>query len=154
MGAISGRRPNARSKDRGAVLLEMAMTLPLLLLVAVGIFEFGRAYETWQVLTNAAREGARMAVLPNAVTDDIEARVTDYLQAGQVPNPGTATVSVTAATINAGATPVSTSVVTVSYPFNFVFLNPIARLVLRTLSLGAAPLTITSTAEMRNESPF
>ena len=52
--------------ERGAALLEAAITLPMLLLVAVGIFEFGRAYQTWQILTNAAREGARMAVLTDA----------------------------------------------------------------------------------------
>ena len=34
------------STDRGAALLEVALTLPLLLLVTVGIFEFGRAYQT------------------------------------------------------------------------------------------------------------
>ena len=41
-------------------------------MVAVGIFEFGRAYQTWQVLTNAAREGARVAVLPNAAAGAAE----------------------------------------------------------------------------------
>ena len=55
---------NLRS-ERGTAILETALTLPLLLLVSVGIFEFGRAYQTWQVITNAAREGARVAVLPN-----------------------------------------------------------------------------------------
>jgi Flp pilus assembly protein TadG len=49
------------SGERGTALIETAMTLPLLLLVSVGIFEFGRAFQTWQVLTNAAREGARLA---------------------------------------------------------------------------------------------
>ena len=50
--------------EKGAALVEAAVTIPLLLLVSVGIFEFGRAYQTWQVITNAAREGARVAVLP------------------------------------------------------------------------------------------
>jgi len=44
------------SGERGTALIETAMTLPLLLLVSVGIFEFGRAFQTWQILTNAARE--------------------------------------------------------------------------------------------------
>ncbi len=42
-----------RSK-RGAALVEAAMVIPILLLISAGIFEFGRAYQTWQVLTNAA----------------------------------------------------------------------------------------------------
>ena len=49
--------------EKGAALLEAAITVPIILLISVGIFEFGRAYQTWQVLTNAAREGARMAVI-------------------------------------------------------------------------------------------
>ena len=68
--------------ERGTALLETALTLPLLLLVTVGIFEFGRAYQTWQVLTNAAREGARLAVLPNPAAGAVTARVRSYLTAG------------------------------------------------------------------------
>ena len=70
----------------GAALLEVALTLPLLLLVAVGIFEFGRAYQTWQILTNAAREGARIAVLPGIDDDAVEERVQQYLAAGLIPD--------------------------------------------------------------------
>src|SRR5207237_26452 len=65
--------------DRGAALIEMALTLPLMLLVSAGIFEFGRAYQTWQVLTNAAREGARIAVLPGTTDANITARVRPYI---------------------------------------------------------------------------
>ena len=57
---MTKKRCARTNSERGAALLEVALTLPLLLLVAVGIFEFGRAYQTWQVLTNAAREGARL----------------------------------------------------------------------------------------------
>jgi len=71
--------------ERGQALLETAMTLPLLLLVSVSIFEFGRAYQTWQVLTNAAREGARVAVLPNATVSDAQTRVSAYMTSGQLP---------------------------------------------------------------------
>src|SRR5260370_29863718 len=78
--------------EEGTAMLETALTLPLLLVVSVGIFEFGRAYQTWQVLTNAAREGARVAVLPNQVAGAAEARVRQYLLSGQLPNPADATV--------------------------------------------------------------
>src|SRR4029434_1742371 len=53
------------TSERGQALIEVALTLPLVLLVAVGIFEFGRAYQTWQILPNVAREGARVAVTPS-----------------------------------------------------------------------------------------
>jgi Flp pilus assembly protein TadG len=45
---------------RGAQLLELALVLPLLLLLAVGILDFGTAYNLRQILNNAAREGARV----------------------------------------------------------------------------------------------
>jgi len=132
--------------------METALTLPLLLLVSVGIFEFGRAYQTWQILTNAAREGARVAILPNSTVADVQSRVTAYMQSGQLPDYANATISVDQAqTVNIGATTASASVVTVQYPFNFVVLNPVANLVARGSTLGGAALTLTASAEMRNE---
>ena len=138
------------ASERGQALLETALTLPLVLLVAVSIFEFGRAYQTSQVLTNAAREGARVAVLPNANPADVQARVVAYMRGGQLGNAGSATVSVNqTATMSIGATTASASVVTVNYPFSFLVLNPVANMVRRG-SLGA-PLTMVARAEMRNE---
>ena len=136
---------------RGTALMETALTLPLLLLVSVSIFEFGRAYQTWQVLTNAAREGARVAILPNSTVSDVQSRVTAYMQSGQLPDYAGATISVDQnQTVSIGASTASASVVTVAYPFNFIVLNPVAQLVSRGSTLGGA-LTLTASAEMRNE---
>jgi len=132
--------------------METALTLPLLLLVSVSIFEFGRAYQTWQILTNAAREGARVAVLPNSTVGDVQSRVTAYMQSGQLPDYASATISVDQnQTISIGAGNASASVVTIAYPFNFMVLNPVAQLVAPASTLGGAALTLTATAEMRNE---
>jgi Flp pilus assembly protein TadG len=131
--------------------METALTLPLLLLVSVSIFEFGRAYQTWQVLTNAAREGARVSVLPNAAAGDVKQRVIDYMRAGQLPDCDVSCVSVDQSqTMSIGAGTASASVVTVAYPFNFIVLNPVAQLVTKGSTLGGA-LTLTASAEMRNE---
>lgn len=139
------------SSERGTAILETALTLPLLLLVSVSIFEFGRAYQTWQVLTNAAREGARVAVLPNALAADVRARAVAYMTSGQLPNAGSATVDVNqSATISIGAATATASLVTVSYPFQFIVLQPVARLVVAGATLGT-PFTLTAAAEMRNE---
>jgi len=143
---------NLRS-ERGTAILETALTLPLLLLVSVGIFEFGRAYQTWQVLTNAAREGARVAVLPSSVAGAPELRVRAYLKSGQIPNYAdpAITVNVTAGSVDLGAgTSASTSIVTVNYPFNFIVLQPVARLLVSGSQVGSA-VTLTTRAEMRNE---
>jgi Flp pilus assembly protein TadG len=147
-------RRHARRNERGSVLLEMAMTLPLLLLVTVGIFELGRAYQTQQILTNAAREGARMAVLPGASTSNIQTRVKQYLSDGLLSNAANATVSVNStATIPMGASTVSASIVTVSYPYQFTVLGPVARLVKRGTTLGSA-IVLSAASEMRNETQF
>lgn len=54
----------------GQALVEMAIILPLLLLLVIGIFEFGRAMYTKNTLTHAARAGARTAVVtPNLAPD-------------------------------------------------------------------------------------
>lgn len=132
-------------------MVEVALTLPLLLLVSVGIFEFGRAFQTWQVLTNAAREGARLAVVPNAVPGIVQTRVGDYLRDGQLPNAAGATVSVNRnAVLSIGGTNASASVVTISYPFEFMVLQPVANLVVNGTTLGT-PIAISASAEMRNE---
>lgn len=137
--------------ERGQALLETALTLPLLLLVSVSIFEFGRAYQTWQVLTNAAREGARVAVLPNTPAADVRARAVASMTSGQLPNAASATVDVDQnTTISIGATTATASLVTVSYPFQFIVLQPVARLVVTGSALGT-PFTLTAAAEMRNE---
>jgi Flp pilus assembly protein TadG len=143
-----------RKDERGSALVELAITLPLLLLVSVGIFEFGRAFQTWQVLTNAAREGARVAVLPNSDPANVESRVRQYMQDGQLGMYSAASVAVNNdATVSIGTGTVSASQVTVVYPFNFMVLNPIAKLVVPNSTLGGAAISMTAAAAMRNESP-
>jgi Flp pilus assembly protein TadG len=133
--------------QRGAALLETAITLPIILLVSVAIFEFGRAYQTWQVLTNAAREGARVAVLPDYTDTDVTTTVRNYLNGGRLPNAAGAAINVVR-NVPFGTT--TASRVTVNYPFQFMVLGPVARLVQRNSTAGA-PLTMSSSALMRNE---
>jgi len=142
-----------RNSERGAAIIETAITLPLLLLVSVGIFEFGRAFQTWQVMTNAAREGARVAVLPNPAVGAAEARVRTYLKNGGLNNGPSVGVAINNVTIPMGATNVQGSRVAVNYPFTFIVLQPVAQLIVRG-SLTGAPITMTAVAEMRNETQF
>jgi len=60
----------------GQALVEMAFILPILLLLVLGIFEFGRAMYTKNSLTNAARAAARAAVVTSSITTD-SAKVKD-----------------------------------------------------------------------------
>jgi Flp pilus assembly protein TadG len=136
--------------EKGAALLEAAITLPIILLISVGIFEFGRAYQTWQVLTNAAREGARMAVINGTTDAAVTARVRAYMQAGSLPNYATATVTVTRGVVLTAAD--TASKIQINYPFQFMVLNPVVRLVAPSDTKTGAPITMQSSALMRNES--
>ena len=65
------RRPaNGHAPDRGSVAVEFALLLPMLLLIVFGIIDFGRALNAQITLTQAAREGARLAAVnqPNVVS--------------------------------------------------------------------------------------
>ena len=144
---------NTPNRERGSAMVETAICIPLLLVLMVGIFEVGRAYQTWQVLTNAAREGARMAVMPSPTTADTTALVREYMANGQLTKAATASVVVDeGASINVNGTPVSASMVTVDYPFEFIMLQPIVRLVSPGATVGG-PITMHATAIMRNEAP-
>ena len=81
-----------RSRERGSAMVEAAITIPLLLVLMVGIFEVGRAYQTWQVLTNAAREGARFAVTPSGTSANATALIRQFMTDGQLPYSATAAV--------------------------------------------------------------
>ena len=135
--------------QKGAALLETAITIPLILAVCVAIFEFGRAYQTWQVLTNAAREGARVAILAETTDAQVTTAVRTYMQSGQLPKYDTATVSVER-TVPFGAN--TASKVTVTYPFDFTVLNPVMRLLNSEATAGKGATMMTSSALMRNES--
>jgi Flp pilus assembly protein TadG len=83
-------RPSMRLRThrrRAAVVVETALVLNVMLLVILGVFEYGRIVMLRQLLQNAAREGARMAVVgtastPDTTTTQIQTAVTSFL-AGQ-----------------------------------------------------------------------
>ena len=142
--------PAARPvNERGAALLETAVTLPIILMICVGIFEFGRAYQTWQVLTNAAREGARVAVYQGH--DGPRGRDRGALvswRPRRLGNAGTAPIAVNRKVALGSNTGTE---VTIQYPFSFILLDPAVRFV-RPASTTGAPLTMSAVAIMRNES--
>jgi Flp pilus assembly protein TadG len=140
-----------RKNDRGAAMIEMALTLPLLLLLSVSVFEFGRAFQTWQVLTNATREGARVASLPGTSDTAVSTRVQEYLAAGQLPSASFSSILIARdVMISIGGVDKSASRVTVNYPFEFMVLQPVAGLVVPGTDVGE-PITLSVSATMRNE---
>ena len=78
----------ASRKSRGQSLVEFALVFPIAMLILMAVFDVGRAVFVYNGLTNAAREGARLA----AVNQDeglIEDRVTDMTFGNAVSNLGT-----------------------------------------------------------------
>lgn len=135
--------------ERGAALLEAAITVPIILLISVGIFEFGRAYQTWQVLTNASREGARLAVIVGTPDADVRTRVNQYLTGGGLSSVPDANIVVNRSVVFTGTT--TGSRVQVNYPFQFMVLNPVIRLIAPSDTTGQGTYTMTASTLMRNE---
>lgn len=71
------------SDRRGSALVEFALVIPLLLLLFAGIVDFAFLFQRYQILTNAVREGARIAVLPaNLGEATVSGRVREYVREG------------------------------------------------------------------------
>jgi Flp pilus assembly protein TadG len=65
---------NRKRGERGAAAVEFALITSILLMLLFGIFEYGRTFSEIEVLTSAAREGARVAAV-RGTPSEIEQRV-------------------------------------------------------------------------------
>ena len=75
-GRVSARRLRSQS---GEALVEMALVLPILIVLSMGMLDFGRAFHMKSLMDQAAREGARVAVVTAPDEDVVKGRVTDLL---------------------------------------------------------------------------
>lgn len=123
------RRRRALGNDRGAELIELAIVLPLLLLVFAAIIDFGFLFQRYEVLVNAAREGARLGVLEGYTQTDVDARVAAYLQSAGLTVTGDPTDVAYSNVSLPGGRLVRVVTVTVTYPAEFLNLGPFASFV-------------------------
>ena len=126
------RNRKTRKNEKGQSMVEFALVVPLLLFLVVGIFEFGRAWMTKNLVTGAAREAVRMY----AVKDDTataRARADQILSSGGLDN------------TRAGFYP-SQSDNTVSYRITYDFPTVIVGFI-----PGLDNITLSSTTTMRKE---
>jgi Flp pilus assembly protein TadG len=138
-----------QKKERGAALIEAAVTIPIILLITVAVFDLGKAYQTWQVLTNAAREGARVSVIASKTDDQVRQVVEQYVEAGRLPVDSTHALTINLErSIEFGGN--NASRITVSYGFKFMVLGPIMKMVDDSSDQSNA-VTIGAVAVMRNE---
>jgi len=128
------------SDPTGAAAVEFALVLPLLVMILFGIVEFAAAWHARQLITNAAREGARTAVIGNAMMPaaELEDSVRQVVERSAGPMIDLLNLTVTMEGV--GVATSETAAVTLDYIY-----TPLVGLVLR------APITLSTTAVMRNE---
>lgn len=117
----AARDGRSRRAERGQSLVEMALAVPILLLILAAVIDASRIFDALIVLTNAAREGARFATLqedPPPTDEEIEAMVVqDVIGSGtNISQMNDASLVVVAV-----VTDVTEARVTVSYPFPLWF---------------------------------
>ena len=78
---------NGRRRS-GTAVVELAVVLPLLMLLLLGIWEYGRMIQVAQILSNSAREGARQAATGNKTAAQVDTGVKNYLIAAGITTTG------------------------------------------------------------------
>jgi len=77
---------NLLKRKTGQSIVEFALVLPVLLLILMGIIEFGRLLETTNVLTSAAREGVRVAAVTAPDASQVNNAAQNILTANNISN--------------------------------------------------------------------
>jgi hypothetical protein len=136
--------------ERGAELIELALVLPILLLMFAAIMDFALVFQRFLVVSNAAREGARIAVLPGYGETDVQNRVTEYVRNGTGDATLTPTAALEAIEIDPGdAAPFSAAQVTVSMTHSYLLMGAVSGL----LGGGSwTSITLAARSTMRIES--
>ena len=126
--------------------MEASLVLLIVFMFLDAVLEFGRAYNIYHIMTNAAREGARYAVAPPAgtttlpTTSQVQDQVNSFLSSGGVSG-STVTVSTIKETVN-GAD-MDLTLVQVTTPYTFF--------VPQLLGISNGTINLTTSSEMRNE---
>ena len=113
-----------RRAEEGAELIEFMIVFPILMLILAGIMDFGMLLRNYEVVTNAAREGARVAVLDGYATSDVETRIDEYLAAAGISGAHTVAVDTVPVTTSAGT--FTARSVTLNYTYQFTVLSGFA----------------------------
>ncbi len=141
------------AEERGVELVEAAFVLPLLLALLLGIVWMGHAYNVYETITRAAREGARYAGAPTCATcgntlpssAQVQTVVNNALSAGSLDPSKVKNYSFQqGVTLNPGGDPPETGVV-VSFGYPVQLAIPFT-------PLSATSITISTQVQMRRES--
>jgi len=139
--------------NRGAEIAEFALLLPLLCFICFGVIEVSSFVRVHQVINNAAREGARLATLPenlpngqNDPVPGIKAAVVAYAQNNGLSTfaAGNVTVVQNLVITPASGAPFPASRVTVTYPYSVLYIPGM------TYSTMPGTVNLKATVEFRN----
>ena len=131
MATAPGRSAGGRRRrDEGAALAEFALVIPFLVLLLVGIIEFGAALNHQISVQGAAREGARMLALRNSA-GAVETAVHNSAGIADI-------TSITQTPCPAGTTSTSTAQARVVVQSSFTFSIPFVTLGTRTITAAAS----------------
>ncbi len=109
--------PGRLRGERGASAVEFALIVPLLVLLVLGIAEFGHAFQVQGTLSAAAREGARAMALQN----DPAAARTAARNAASALSPSLTNAQIAITPASCPTTGVTANVrVTISYPMPYL----------------------------------
>ncbi|MCW2838028.1 MAG: pilus assembly protein [Marmoricola sp.] len=152
----SGRRPGRRDQ-RGAVAVEFALIVPLLMLLVFGILEFGYMLNRDTIISNASRDGARVASLHGEYQDIMHSITSELAQSGIATTSPTTVISIdcekvdgTVCNVGGNATKYNTlagsgatAVISVSYRYSWI--TPVIS------SIMGTSTTLSQTTQMRVE---
>ena len=171
-------KPTVHSRERGAELVEFALIFPLFMLLMVGVIEFGRAYNVYENVIHATREGVRAAsadcltggnCTPGSYSKltpaQIRTKIRAHLSAINISVPDSDIMIDNATDLVVGGFKVDPASsggssfnrnvavynVRVNYNYNFLFLNKVLRLVVPSSSVGSTGVLINATVEMMDE---
>jgi Flp pilus assembly protein TadG len=144
---IATRRDRLRSQ-RGAELVEFALVLPVLLVMLAGMLDVGLLVQHYSIVTNAAREGARVAIMPGWLEADVQDRVNQYAVNAGLPD-GAVLAEVNNVSVDVGARSVPAVQVSVSYDYNYLLIDSVIQ---HFVDGGFNPtFTLRAAATMRTE---
>ena len=137
-------RARVERRRAGTSVVEMALVLPVLLLLVFAIGDFGIAFTRWNSLTNAVREGARVGVVfrdscnSGTVATTVQNTVSTFAASSGLDG-ATIVTTVTGACAGTG----TQLTVNASAPYNYIAMSALA---------GLAPtLNLNAQTVMRNE---
>ena len=117
--------------EAGQAIVEFAMVTPLFLLIFAGMMDFALLFKSYQTSLNAAREGARMAVLPgyeNGAYDVPKQRAAAYMTAAGLACTDCVDVDAVDVPLSGGGTAIGVQV-TVTHTYEFLFIGRIVGMI-------------------------